>query len=103
MPVKSILLAGGLLLLLATAFLPKVLKKTPDFEVYWRAGTRVLAAEPLYRAEDGHYQYKYWPVFGVLMIPLALLPLQAAKVVWFYGSVAALVALVAMSFRLLPH
>lgn len=102
-PVRSALLAGALLLLIATAFLPKVLEEMPDFEVYWRAGTRVLAAEPLYRAEDGHFQHKYWPVFGVLMTPLALLPIKAAKVVWFYGSVAALVALVAMSFRLLPH
>src|SRR5262245_4800249 len=74
-----------------------------DFDVYWRAGSRVIATEPLYRVEDGHFQHKYFPVFGVLMIPLALLPLKAAKVVWFYGSVAVIAGLVSLSVKLLPH
>ena len=51
----------------------------PDFEVYWRAGVRALAAEPLYREEDAHFRLKYLPAFAVLCIPAGLLPLTASK------------------------
>ena len=54
-----------------------------DFEVITGRGGRVLAAEPLYRADDGHYQYKYWPTFALAMAPFALLPLEVGKVVWY--------------------
>ena len=35
-----------------------------DFEVIQQAGVRALAAEPLYRDADGHFQYKYLPAFA---------------------------------------
>ena len=38
-----------------------------------------IAAEPLYREEDGHYQFKYLPAFAVLCDPRRLLPLTAAR------------------------
>jgi len=69
----------------------------PDVEVYWRAGARAAAAEPLYRPGDAEYQFKYFPAFAVLAIPLGLLPLTAAKAVWFTLSAAALVALLPLS------
>ena len=100
---RSSVVAAGLLLVLASAFLPTVLKKMPDFEVYWRAGRRVLAAEPLYRAEDGHYQLKYLPAFALLVAPVAILPLKAAKAVWFFLTLAAIGGLIAASIRLLPR
>jgi hypothetical protein len=96
-------LVACLVLLLVSAFLPRVLKKMPDFEVYWRTGARFMAATPLYRVNDGHFRHKYFPVFGVLMLPWAILPLRSAKIVWFYGSVAVLVGLVTMSVMLLPR
>ena len=99
---KSALLGATLLLVLASAFVRSTRSGMPDFEVYWHAGNRVLLAEPLYRDEDGHFRHKYWPVFGVLMAPLAALPLATAKVVWFYISIAAVALLIALSFRLLP-
>jgi len=73
------------------------LPRMPDVEVYWRAGARAAAAEPLYRAADADYQFKYFPAFAVIAIPLGLLPLTAAKAAWFALSVAALVALLPLS------
>jgi hypothetical protein len=75
----------------------------PDFEVYWRAGSRAAAAEPLYRTADGEYQFKYFPAFAVMAIPLGAIPLPAAKAVWFAASVAALVVLLGLSVRALPE
>jgi uncharacterized membrane protein len=74
-----------------------------DFEVYWNAGTRFVAAEPLYRAEDGHFQHKYLPMFAGLIAPLALLPLTPAKTIWFYASIAVVVGFLAISLSLLPY
>ena len=74
-----------------------------DFEVYWRGASRAAAAEPLYRADDEHYRFKYLPAFAVLTIPLSFVPLPAAKVVWFTASAALLVLLIWISLALLPE
>jgi hypothetical protein len=74
-----------------------------DLEVPWTAGVRAAAGEPLYRAEDEHYQFKYLPAFAVLAIPLGLLPLQVARGVWFISSVLLLISLQVLSLRLLPE
>ena len=75
----------------------------PDFAVYWTAANRASHAEPLYRAEDGHYQFKYLPAFAILTIPLGTVSLDTAKVIWFFTSIALLMLLVALSLRLLPE
>jgi alpha-1,2-mannosyltransferase len=96
---------AGLLALAALSawlFTARAAARMPDFEVYWRAGTRAAAAEPLYRAADADYQFKYFPAFAVAMRPLAALPLPAAKAAWFAASFAAWVALLALVVRLLP-
>lgn len=54
-----------------------------DFEVNYEAGKRIRAGETLYRAEDGHYQFKYPPFSALLYVPISLLPLDAAKTAWF--------------------
>ena len=74
-----------------------------DFEVYWTAASRALEAQPLYRSTDGHYQFKYLPAFAVLSAPIGRLPLEQAKAAWFVASVVLLVALIALSIRLLPE
>jgi hypothetical protein len=74
-----------------------------DFEVPWTAAVRAATAEPLYRAEDEHYQFKYLPAFAVLAIPVGVFPLPVAKAVWFSASVGLLIALIALSVRLLPE
>ena len=86
----------------ARAFPEKLSRKMPDLEVYWTAAARARAAEPLYRAEDGHYQFKYLPAFAVLTAPSARVPLASAKTWWFALSAALLVVLLASSLSLLP-
>jgi hypothetical protein len=70
--------------------------------VYQTAAQRVLAGEPLYRAEDGFYQYKYWPAFALAMAPFAYLPHELAKFLWFAISAGLIAWLIARSVRLLP-
>src|SRR5687767_6158335 len=81
-------------------FVARASTRMPDLEVYWRAGIRAAAAEPLYRAADTDYQFKYFPAFAVLAIPLGTLPIGTAKVIWFSVSAAAFVALLALSTEL---
>jgi hypothetical protein len=98
---RAAIAAAGLAALVAL-FAYKVAAKMPDFEVYWQAGGRALAAEPLYRDEDEHFQLKYLPAFAVLAIPAALLPLPVAKAIWFGITVALIPVLVALSIGFLP-
>lgn len=97
--------AGACVLLAVAACLafPRVIGKMPDLEVYWKAAVRARAAEALYRVEDQHYQFKYAPAFAVLAIPIGLVPLAAAKSIWYPASVALVLALVWLSVRLLPE
>ena len=85
------------------AFFLRVSGDMRDFEVPWTVAGRAAAAEPLYRAEDEHYQFKYLPAFAVLAVPLGMVPLPVAKGIWFVGSVVLLFALIALSVRLLPE
>jgi uncharacterized membrane protein len=96
------LLVCAAALLLALLFATRVAHKMPDFAVYWTAASRARAAEPLYRVEDGHYQFKYLPAFAILTIPLAAVPLESAKVVWFVASVVLVLMLVSLSLAVLP-
>jgi hypothetical protein len=100
---KAGLLAAAGLAALAALFAFKAAAKMPDFEVYWRAGVRAHAAEPLYREADEHFQFKYLPAFAVLCIPAGLLPLTASKAVWFTLSVALIPLLIAFSLTLPPE
>jgi hypothetical protein len=99
---RAVLLACAVLALLAALFAFKISAKMPDFEVYWRSAIRAAAGEPLYRAEDGHYQFKYLPAAAVLAIPIGALPLAAAEALWFGVSCALVAALIALSIALLP-
>ena len=98
----QVLISCAIVALAFALFMLRVSRNMPDFEVYWMGAGRAARAEPLYRAEDQHYQFKYLPAFAVLTIPLSFVPLPVAKAVWFASSVALLVLLVAMSVRLLP-
>ena len=73
-----------------------------DFGVYHVAAGRALAAEPLYREDDGHYKFKYMPAFAIVMAPFAGLELRTAKAVWFALSVGLLAAFVRWSVYALP-
>src|SRR5262245_6484956 len=95
-------IAAVVLAALVALFAYKIAAKMPDFEVYWRAGSRAAVAEPLYREEDEHFQLKYLPAFAVLAIPLAMLPLTVAKAAWFGITAGLIPVLLALSLALLP-
>ena len=97
-----VLLGVLALVSLAAVFTTRVSRKMPDFEVYWTAGARAAAAEPLYREDDGHFQFKYLPAFAVLASPLAAVPLPLAKGAWFGASAVLMVTLLWLSLQVLP-
>jgi alpha-1,2-mannosyltransferase len=92
----ALLLAAALAL-----YVGKLARKMPDFSVYHTAGRRFLAAEPLYRESDGHFQHKYPPFSALVFAPLGLMPRATARAVWFAVVLAALAASVLLSRRLI--
>lgn len=84
------------------AFQWKIHQKMVDFGVYRTAAVRALNAEPLYRDSDGHYQFKYLPVFAMTTIPFGMMDEDTAKMVWFAVSVGALVLLLRWSAHVVP-
>jgi hypothetical protein len=98
-----VLLGVLALVSLVAVFTTRVSHKMPDFEVYWTAGSRAAAAEPLYRDSDGHFQFKYLPAFALLAAPLAAMPLPAAKGAWFAASAVLMVTLLGLSLKALPN
>jgi hypothetical protein len=73
-----------------------------DFAVPHTAATRFVAHEPLYRPEDGHYQYKYLPAFALLIVPFTWMPKEVAQLTWFVLLVAMTWTFVRMSLAALP-
>lgn len=105
LPAKQVLLWVALIVWLSVLFAPLRISnpdKMRDFEVFWTAASRAATAEPLYRVEDGHFQFKYLPAFAVLASPASRLPLDVAKGKWLTVSIALIVALVWLSVKLLP-
>jgi hypothetical protein len=90
-------------LLALVAFHWRVRHEMADFSVYRQAAERVIHAEPLYRESDGHYQFKYLPVFAMATAPFALVDVETAKVVWFAVLIGVLVLLVRWSAWFVPE
>ena len=99
---RRVLLIVLAAIVFTAVFTTRVSRKMPDFDVYRTAGARAAAAAPLYRVEDGHYQFKYLPVFAVAARPLAALPPAAAKGLWFAGSAVLMLVLLWTSVLALP-
>ncbi len=96
-------MAAAVLLLIFLAFLFKIRHNMRDFAVNFEAGQRLRLAETLYRESDEHYQFKYLPVSALLYAPLTILPLPAAKAVW-YGLILIFSALlIYLSHRWMPY
>jgi hypothetical protein len=95
---------GMALLIIAAAviFAVRVKGLMHDFNVYYTAAGRVWAGETLYRAEDGHWQYKYLPTFAFVLAPLSKLPVVPARAVWYALVLGAIVLFVKKSYDLLP-
>jgi hypothetical protein len=72
-----------------------------DFQVYYRAAERILDGQNLYQiASDGHYIFKYSPVSAVYFIPLSLLHLELAKVIYWLASSVAFCIVLILIFRM---
>ncbi len=89
--------------LASVIYVVRIQREMVDFAVYRTAAARALTGESLYRESDGHYQYKYLPVFAFAMAPFARLDPEAAKAIWFALSVGLLSALIRWSVRSLPE
>jgi hypothetical protein len=89
--------------LTVAAYNLRIRREMVDFNVYWTAASRAMQAEPLYRAEDGHYQFKYLPAFAVGLAPFAMIDRETAKAIWFALSVGLLVAFVRWSVVGVPE
>ena len=83
-------------------YVTRVHSEMVDFTVYHTAAARALDGEPLYRPDDGHYQFKYLPAFALAMAPFAAVPIEAARAGWFALSVVLLWFFVARAIERLP-
>ncbi len=91
-----------IVVLASVMYVVRVHTEMADFAVYRTAGLRAAHAEPLYRADDGHYQFKYLPAFALAMVPFGWVDAEIAKVIWYALSIALLAILVAWSVGGLP-
>jgi hypothetical protein len=73
-----------------------VLRVQGDFNVYYRAGTRVLHGETIYSLDEGSH-FLYAPIFAIAFAPFAALPLRAAQFAWYLVSAVSLIALISGS------
>jgi hypothetical protein len=101
---RSVVPAIAFVLVVAAAYGILRFKRSElvDFVVPRTAAVRFLAHEPLYRPEDGHYQYKYFPVFAVAMVPFTWVSKEVAQAAWFTLTWAMAVAFVRLSLFALP-
>jgi hypothetical protein len=106
MPPRLRLLAGPLVFALvvlgAYALLRTKRSELVDFVVPRTAAVRFLAHEPLYRPDDGHYQYKYFPAFALAMAPFTWVPKESAEFIWFTFTVAMTWGLLRLALDALP-
>lgn len=79
-----------------------VKKDMSDFGVCYQGGQRILKGETLYRASDGHLQYKYSPASAVFFSLFALLPYEAAKFIWYFLELTLLFFSLVLSYNVLP-
>ncbi len=95
-----IALLFAVIALCAILFVVRGRRGMVDFEVNYEAGQRIRAGETLYRAGDGHYQFKYPPFSALLYVPVSWLPLDAAKTVWFILVLGSTILVFQLSFML---
>ena len=77
-----------------------VLRAQGDFNVYYRAGARVLSGEAIYRLDESSH-FLYAPIIAIAFAPFAALPLQAAQFAFFLISGISLIALIPGAARML--
>jgi hypothetical protein len=95
--------ALALTLLAIVVYTSRIRHEMADFVNWRRAAVRSVHAEPLYRPEDGHYLFKYFPAFALMMAPFAVIDTETGKVLWFAISVGLLALLLRWSIAALPE
>jgi len=98
----ALALAVLFLAALAVGYIVHVRKDMSDFGVCYRGGERALRGETLYRASDGHLQFKYAPASALFFAGPALLPYEAAKAVWYVLSLMFVFGVARIGLNLLP-
>ena len=101
-PGRTIALALVLATFATLLYTVKIHTGMVDFEVYRRAAIRAPAAVNLYQPDDGHYQYKYWPLFAFAVAPLAWADHDSARVGWYALSFFLLCVFIWGAMRLVP-
>ena len=99
--VRLVLILAAVVVL-AGAYIFHIRRDMTDFGVCWQGGQRIVQGETLYREADGHLQFKYSPAAALFFVPLALLPYEAAKAVWYILELAFLAGLFLFSWLMLP-
>ncbi len=99
--IKIILLILIGLLFFLSVFLFRIQADMEDFEVNFEAGKRILWGETLYRYEDEHFMFKYFPCSALLYAPLTFFPLPTAKAIWYSLVVICSVFLFYFSHKLI--
>ena len=92
----------ALIALAVAVYYVRIRHEMMDFLTWRQAVVRSLQAEPLYRPEDGHYQFKYFPAFALVMAPFGVLDQETGKAVWFVTMVVLLAAILRWSLVALP-
>ena len=86
-------LAGlGLLIGIAVTVIHLTTDPLADVRAYYDAGARLNAGQPLYPADANTNTaefYRYPPLLAIAFRPLALLPYEAAAVLWGLAMLAA--------------
>jgi hypothetical protein len=100
---RPVVLPLALAVLAIVIYNKRVRHEMIDFVTWRQAAVRALHAEPLYRPEDGHYQFKYFPAFALVMAPFASLDEDTGKMIWFAVSFGLLAAFLRWSIAALPE
>lgn len=99
---RNLLLIILAFLIFLGSYLVYIRKDMSDFGVCYRGGQRILKGETLYRASDGHLQYKYSPASAVFFSILTFLPYEIAKLIWYFSQLIFLFLALSLSYDLLP-
>ena len=83
-------------------YLTRIHVEMVDFDVYRTAAAARSSGENLYRATDGHYQYKYLPAFAFVMAPFSKIDFNVARLIWYGITVGILCVFIRWSVRAVP-
>ena len=88
--------------LAATLYVVRIRHEMIDFLTWRQAVVRALDGQPLYRVADGHYQFKYFPAFALVMAPFGVVGVEVGKLLWFITELGLLALMIRWSVAALP-